>query len=566
MFAPVKDWARFVPIARELPGYRGEDFRHDLLAGLTVAILTVPQAVAYAFLAGLPAQAGLYACLAPTAIYAVLGSSRQLVVGPVAVAALMVAAAVGAHAPAHSDAYLAVTAVLCLQVGLVLWGLRALQLAGIVNLLSHPVVTGFVNAAALLIVLSQVPAFAGIARDVGPSPAGVVRELAAGFRDVNGTALAIGATCLVALFVARRAATALIGRLDHPLGRGGPMLVVVGATGAAALFGFAVPTVGHVPAGLPSFTAPSLDLTLWLELAPSAAAIALVAYVESFSIGATLAERRRQRLDPAQELVALGAANIGAACTGAYPVAGSFSRSSVNSAAGARTPVSGLVCVAAIAATLLWLTPLFAPLPHAALAAIVMASVVGLLDFSALAEQWRFHREDVAAHLATFGGVLAIGVEGGLVLGISVAVVLFVRRSARPHIAILGRLGDSAHFKNVDRFAATTHPGAVAVRVDENLYFANARQVEARLLEIAAAKPDAKHLVLMCGAINFIDATGLTMLRRLDGGLAALGVMLHLSDVKGPVRDQLAAIGFSQELSGGIHVTMDAAMDALAKG
>ena len=561
MFAPVKDWTRFVPIVALARGYRRDDFRHDLLAGLTVAVVTVPQAVAYAFLAGLPAEAGLYACLVPMVIYAVLGSSRQLVVGPVAIAALMVAAAVGTHAPAHSEAYLAITSVLCLQVGLVLWGLRALQLAGIVNLLSHPVVMGFVNAAALLIVLSQLPAFSGMVVGVRGAPLDVLAGVAQGLAGVNMTALAIGAASLVVL-MAIRGVAALAGR-DHPLGRGGPMLVVVGATAAAALLRLDVPTVGHVPAGLPSFTLPSLDWALWLDLAPSAAAIALVAYVESFSIGATLAERQRQRLDPAQEMVALGAANVSAAFTGAYPVAGSFSRSSVNHAAGARTPVSSLVCAAAIAATLLWCTPLFEALPHAALAAIVMASVVGLLDFSALREQWRFYRADVAAHLATFIGVLIIGVEGGLLLGVSVAVMLFARRSSRPHIAVLGRLGDSAHFRNVARFETSTHPAAIAVRVDENLYFANARQVEGRLLEIAAGERDANHLVLMCGAINFIDATGLEMLRRLDDGLAALGVALHLSDVKGPVRDQLAAIRFADELSGATYLTLDEAMTEL---
>ena len=190
-------------------------------------------------------------------------------------------------------------------------------------------------------------------------------------------------------------------------------------------------------------------------------------------------------------------------------------------------------------------------------------TVVGLVDFSALREQWRFYPADVAAHLATFIGVLIIGVEGGLLLGVSVAVMLFARRSSRPHIAVLGRLGDSAHFRNVARFEAHTHPAAIAVRVDENLYFANARQVEGRLLEIAAAEADANHMVLMCGAINFIDATGLEMLRRLDDGLAALGLALHLSDVKGPVRDQLAAIRFAEALSGNVYLTMDDAMTEL---
>lgn len=564
MFAGAKDWTRFVPIAAVARTYRLEDFRRDLLAGLTVGAVTVPQAVAYAFLAGLPAQAGLYACLAPMVIYAVLGSSRQLVVGPVAVAALMVATTVGAHAPAYSDAWLAITSVLCLQAGLALWALRALQLAGIVNVLSQPVVAGFVNGAAVLIVLSQLPAFAGLTMAVGGNPLEPLARLVAEAGMLNPLALGIGLASLGALWLARRLARAWSGLDDHPLGRSGPLLVAVCATGAVGAFGLQVETTGFVPAGLPTLTLPLFDLGLWLDLAPSAAAIALVAYVETFSIGASLAARARQQVDGAQELIALGAANVGAAFTGAYPVAGSFSRSSVNRAAGARTPFSALVSAAAIVVTLLWLTPLFEHLPHAALAAIVMASVASLLDFSMLREQWRFHREDVFVQLATFAGVLALGAERGLLAGVGVAVVLFVARSGRPHIAVVGRLGDSAHFRNVDRYATRTVPSVVAVRVDENLHFANASQVEARILEIAAQHAQARHLVLMCSAINFIDASGLATLRRADHALRSLDITLHLSDAKGAVRDQFAAIDLAAELSGNVYGTMDQAMRELA--
>ena len=564
MFARGKDWTRFVPIVAVARSYRVGDFRHDLLAGVTVGVVTVPQAVAYAFLAGLPAQAGLYACLAPMMIYAMLGSSRQLVVGPVAVAALMVAATVGAHAPAYSDAWLAITSVLCLQAGLALWGLRTLQLAGIVNVLSQPVVAGFVNAAAVLIVLSQLPAFAGLGLAVGGNPLEPLARLVAQAALLNPLALSIGFASLAALWLAPRVAKAWSGRDDHPLGRSGPLVVAVCATGAVGAFGLEVQTIGFVPAGLPTFTLPLFDFRLWLDLAPSAAAIALVAYVETFGIGTTLAARAQQRVDPGQELIALGAANVGAALTGASPVAGSFSRSSVNHAAGARTPVSALVGAAAIVVTLLWLTPLFEHLPNAALAAIVMASVAGLLDVSMLREQWRFHREDVFVQLATFAGVMGWGVERGLLLGVAVAVVLFVARSGRPHIAVVGRLGDSAHFRNVDRYATRTVPNVVAVRVDENLHFANASQVEARILEIAGQHKQTLHLVLMCSAINFIDASGLSTLRRANHALRAQGIVLHVSDAKGAVRDQFAAINLAQELSGNVYGTMDEAMGELA--
>ena len=560
MWRGVKDWERFVPIAVTLRSYRREDFGHDLVAGLVLGVVTVPQAVAYAFLAGLPAQAGLYACLAPMAIHAVLGSSRQLVVGPVAIAALMVAATVGEYAPAYSDAYLSITAILCLEVCIVLWLLRLLQLGGIVNLLSHPVIAGFVNGAAILIVISQLPAFAGLGIDARGNPFEQLAAFARALADVSPAALAIGVASLVGVWAVRRFAGLPLGNRDHPIARTGPMLVAIAATVYVAAFGVDVATVGFVPAGLPGLTLPPLDLELWVNLAPAAAMIALVAFVESYSIGATLAARRRERIDAPQELLALGAANLGAAVTGAYPVAGSFTRSSVNHAAGARTQVSTLVCAVAIVVTLLWLTPLFADLPHATLAAIVIVSVAGLVDFSMLGEHWRFYRADAVVHFLTLAGVLLLGVAGGLLLGAGAAVALFLRQSSRPHIAVLGRLGDSTHFRNVARFDTETSPQAAAVRVDENLYFANAHEVEDRIIEIVDGSGEIRHLVLVCSAINFIDTTGLETLRRVNHTLEARNVALHLSDVKGPVATQIEATSLAEELTGRMFLTTDEAM------
>ena len=560
----MRHWTRFVPIIGSLREYRRVDFGYDLAAGLVLGVVTVPQAVAYAFLAGLPAQAGLYACLVPMVIYALLGSSRQLVVGPVAIAALMVAATVGKHAPAHSDAYLGITTILCLQVGILLWLLRLLRMGGIVNLLSHPVITGFVNAAAILIIVSQLPAFTGIAIDGGGNAMDRLIGLVSAMGNLDSVAVGIGIASLAALWLVRRYAGLSMHDRDHPIGRTGPVVIAIAGTGAVAIFGLNVETVGFVPAGLPELALPPFDLALWLDLAPAAAMIALVTYIESFSIGTTLASKQRTRLDASQELVALGAANIGAAFTGAYPVAGSFSRSSVNAAAGARTSVSALVCAVVIVVTLLWLTPLFENLPHATLAAIIIASIAGIIDFSMLREHWRFFRADVLVHFLALGGVLLLGVQAGLLLGVAAAIVLFVHRSSRPHIAVVGRLGGSAHFRNVDRYATETFPHVAAVRVDENLYFANANQVEDRFLAIMESHGEARHLVLVCSAINFIDTTGLEMLRRLNHTLSSLGIALHLSDVKGPVRDQLESTSLAGELSGNLYLTTDEAMRELA--
>ena len=557
-------WTRFLPNIDALRDYRRVDFDHDLIAGLVLGVVTVPQAVAYAFLAGLPAQAGLYACLVPITIYAVLGSSRQLVVGPVAIAALMVAATVGEHAPAHSDAYLGITTILCMQVGMLLWLLRLFRMAGIVNLLSHPVITGFVNAAAILIIVSQLTAFTGIAIDRGGSAVDHLAQLASGIGNLNPVAVGVGTVSLAALWLVRRYAGLWMDDRNHPISRTGPVVVAILSTGIVALFGLNLDTVGHVPAGLPKFALPPLDLGLWLDLAPAAAMIALVTYIESFSIATTLESKQRRRVDASQELVALGTANIGAALTGAYPVAGSFSKSSVNVAAGAKTSVSCLVCAVVILVTLLWLTPLFKYLPHSTLSAIIIVSIFGIIDFSMLREHWRFFRVDVVVHFLTLGGVLLLGVEGGLLLGVGGAIVLFVHRSSRPYIAVVGRLPGSSHFRNVNRYATETSPHVAAIRLDENLHFANANQVEDRFLAIMGRHGEARHLVLVCSAINFIDGTGLEMLRRLNHTLHSRGVALHLSEVKSRVRQRLESTRLVAELSGNLYLTTDEAMRELA--
>lgn len=559
-------WPRYVPFIEVAREYRRGDLPHDLVAGCVLGVVTVPQAIAYAFLAGLPAQAGLYACLVPMVIYAFLGSSRHLVVGPVAVAALMVAAALGEHAPAYSADYARLATVLCLEVGVLLWLLRALSMGGIVNLLSHPVITGFVNAAAVLIIVSQLAAFTGVTPASGGSALEQASRLGEAIRDADLAAVGVGVASLGLIWLVRHYGS-LVGswKGDHPVRRTGPMAVVLAATLAVVVFELDIATVGHVPSGLPTLSLPPLDVAIWWDLAPNAALIALVAYVESYSVGKTLASRRQLRINSNQELIALGSANIGAALTGAYPVAGSFSRSGVNYAAGARTPVSTLVCAVVVGVTLMWLTPLFRHLPHAALAAIVIVSVFGLIEFSAIRDHWRFYRADVFTHFVTFVGVLLAGVEAGLLLGVIIAVMLFVRRSSQPHIAVLGRLGDTPHFRNVERYDVRTWRHVATVRVDESFYFANANKIESRLSRMAERRPRLEHMVLVCSAVNFIDTSGLEMLERLNFRLGRFDVRLHLCEVKGPVRDQLDTIGVNDWLSGSVYQTTDDALFDLTR-
>lgn len=583
-----KGLSTYLPIIEVARSYRREDLPHDVVAGVAVGMLTVPQAVAYALLAGLPAQAGLYACLAPMVIHALLSSSRQLIVGPVAIAALMVASTVGQHAAAYSDAYLGITTVLSLQVGVILILLRLLQVGGIVNLLSHPVISGFVNGAAVIIIISQLAPLTGIATTsrLGDGAVDRIAVLVRSVAEVNPTAIALGVGSLLLMAAVRRWGPALVrsgtraggdGDVRQALGRTGPVLVTVLGTAVVAGFALDVGVVGSVPAGLPELTLPLLDAQLWWDLAPNAVLIALVAFVESYSIGKTLAARQRRRIDSHQELVALGAANIGASLSGAYPVAGSFSRSSVNYASGARTPASALVCAIIIVLTLLWLTPLFANLPHAVLAAVVIVAVYELADFRSVVRDWRFYRGDVLTHFATFAGVLLAGVEAGLLIGVGISVVLFMRGSARPHIAVVGRLGDTPHFRNVKRYEVRTWPHLLAARVDESFYFANADTLESRLAELvdnpegmpeggdSAVGQGVEHLLIIMSAVNFIDTTGLEMLQRLTHRLARRDVAVHFCEIKGPVRDQLEHVAVDEWLSGRVFQTTDDAFNALTE-
>ncbi len=569
----IREWPNYVPLAPILRDYQKEDFSHDLVAGLVVGMVTIPQAVAYAFLAGVPPEAGLYACLLPMVLYAIFGSSRQLVVGPVAVAALMVAGTVSEYAPKYTTEYLQITTIICLQTGLFLWILRLSRMGGLVNLLSHPVITGFVNAAAILIIISQLPAFTGVDVDSGGAPWLVLGGLLEQISTIDWLVAAYGAGALVLLLVIPRIARP-VARLfgfsisaNHALTRIGPMIVAVAAVALVTLSGAAgnIATVGDVPSGLPPIKPPPFELQLWLDLLPSSAIIGLVAYIESYSIGTTLAARKQTRVNSHQELIAIGAANIGAAFSSAYPVAGSFSRSSVNYFSGARTPVSSLVCAVVIVLVLLFFTALFANLPHAVLAAIVMVSVVGLMDLKSSREHWSIHRHDTITEYATLILVLFMGVEIGLIAGVLISIAFFVRTSSRPNITQVGRLGATEHFRSIKRYNVETLPHVLALRVDENIYFANAVQIEDKFLKRAQRRRGTRHLLVVCSSVNMIDATGVQMLRRLNTNLARAGITLNLSDVKGTLMPLLEAVHLREALSGDIYFTADRAMKHFAK-
>jgi SulP family sulfate permease len=443
-------------------------------------------------------------------------------------------------------------------------------MGGAVNLLSHPVIVGFVNAAALLIIISQLGPLMGIASDPGLNPLERLIELGAAIEQLNPTAVAIGLGCAAGMWLIHRHLTTMLAWVginlppEHPISRLGP-LVVASAAIVAVWAGdlhttFDVAVIGEIPGGLPAWTLPPFEWQLWLDLLPTSIMIALVSFVESFSIGTTLATRQRTRVNSHQELIALGAANIGAAFTGAYPVAGSFTRSSVNFQSGARTQVSSLVCAVIIMLTLLFFTPLFTLLPHAALAAIVIISVLGLIDFTSIRLHWKVHRDDSITQLVTLITVLAFGVETGLITGVALSIALFVRRVSKPHIAIVGRVRNSEHFRAARRHDVETFAHVAAIRIDESLFFANANQIENKLLKIIQRRPGTEHVLLVCSAVNMIDVSGLEMLYRINQNLKLMGITLHLSEVKGPVMAQLEATDFIMTLHGSVFFTTDQAM------
>lgn len=559
---PFLDWGR---------GYDRRSFGADLLAAIIVTIMLVPQSLAYAMLAGLPPATGLYASILPLLAYALFGSSRALAVGPVAVISLMTAAALAKLDLPDAQAQLGAAAMLAGLSGLMLVGLGLLRLGAIANLLSHPVISGFITASGILIAASQFRHLLG-----APIEGHNLVELSTSFlahwdRTDLATA-AVGLSALAFLWAIRRwlagwlAALGLSPRLAGSLARTAPILAV--ALSILAILGLpgtlgSVAVVGQIPTGLPPLALPPLNAELALALLPDAALISIVGFVESVSVAQTLAARRRQSIRPNQELAGLGSANIAAAISGGFPVTGGFARSTVNFDAGAATPLAGALTAGGIALTVLYLTPLFQDLPRATLAATIVIAVISLVDLKALGRAYRYSRADFAAMAATILVVLLVGVEAGIATGVALSILLHLARTLRPHIAIVGQVPGTEHFRNILRHEVVTSPKVLAFRVDESLYFANARYLEDWLAARVAERPEVEHVVLVCSAVNMIDGSALESLEMMVERLRHAGVTLHLSEVKGPVMDRLRRSPFLDHLSGQVFLTQYQAIRTL---
>ncbi|WP_249691499.1 sulfate permease [Stappia sp. WLB 29] len=561
-YLPILDWGR---------AYSRDTATDDMIAALIVTIMLIPQSLAYALLAGLPPEVGLYASILPLVAYALFGTSRALAVGPVAVVSLMTASAVGEIAAQGTPEYLGAAIVLALLSGAMLVAMGLFRLGFLANLLSHPVISGFITASGLIIAAGQLKHILGIGGS-GSTMVEIVGGLAANLGNANPYALAIGVPVTLFLFWVRSGLkpalvrAGLRPRLADIIAKSGPVAAVAATTLAAHVFSLGdkgVKLVGHIPSGLPAPSLPPLDPQLWSQLVVPALLISVIGFVESVSVAQTLAAKKRQRIVPDQELIGLGAANIASGISGGYPVTGGFARSVVNFDAGAATPAAGAFTAIGIALATLFLTPLISELPQATLAATIIVAVLSLVDLKALRRVWAYSHSDFAAMAATILATLVLGVETGVTVGVGVSLALHLYRSTRPHMAIVGIVPGTEHFRNINRHKVITGETVLTLRVDESLFFANSRFLEDRLTELVAERPKLRHVVLMCTAVNEIDASALESLEEINRRLADAEVGFHLSEVKGPVMDRLQRTDFLTHLNGKVFLTQYEAFAAL---
>lgn len=572
---PAPSWHRLIPSLPILEWGRGYDrntLTSDLMAALIVTVMLIPQGLAYALLAGLPPEVGLYASIAPLVLYAILGTSRVLAVGPVAVVSLMTASAIGQHAVAGSQEYWSVAITLAFMSGSMLLLMGVLRLGFLANFLSHPVISGFISASGLLIAASQMKTIMGVTSD-SQNFIDLMLDLLAQIPNIHTLTFTIGLIAIIFLAWSRvglKRALLTFGlkaKSADIITKSAPVAVIAFTALLTWIFQWQVQglkVVGTVPQGLPPLSVPLWDLALWKELAVPALLISVVGFVESVSVGQTLAAKRRQRIEPDQELVALGASNLSSSLTGGFPVTGGFSRSVVNFDSGAKTPAAGAFTAIGIASASLLLTPALFYLPQAVLSATIIVTVMSLVDFSILKRTWAFSKTDFIGALTTLLVTLSVSIEIGLMVGVVASLALFLYKASRPHIAEVGLVPSTEHFRNIRRHSVLTSPRVVSLRVDESLYFANSRALEDRVNDAVANAPDVEHIVLQCSAINDIDSTALESLETIERRLRDSGISLHLTEVKGPVMDHLKDTPFLQGLSGKVFLTQYQAIHELS--
>ena len=533
--------------------------------------MLIPQSLAYALLAGLPPQAGLYASIVPIMLYAVFGTSRSLAVGPVAVVSLMTAAALSNIVEQGTMGYAVAALSLAALSGIILLLMGLFRLGFIANFLSHPVIAGFITASGIIIATSQLKNVFGVNAH-GHNLLDLVISLSSHLLEINWITVVIGASATAFLFWIRKGLSPFLQKLGMPkhvigiLIKIGPVAIIVVTT--LVVWGFdlaqkGVKIVGEVPQSLPPLTLPSFSPDLLGQLLLPAFLISIIGFVESISVAQTLAAKKRQQINPDQELIGLGAANIGASLTGGFPVTGGFSRSVVNFDAGAETPAAGAFTAIGLAFAALFLTPLIYFLPKATLAATIIVAVLSLVDFSILKRSWKYAKADFSAVSVTIILTLILGVEAGVLAGVILSILLHLYKSSKPHIAEVGKVPGTHHYRNILRHDVVTDPTIVSLRVDESLYFANARYLEDKIHNRVAKDKCVRHVILQCSAINDVDLSALESLEMINERLREMGVKLHLSEIKGPVMDRLKRGHFLSHLSGEIFLSQHDAVETL---
>lgn len=563
---------KFFPIFSWLRTYDSPTFKDDLFAGVLTAIILVPQGIAYSIVAGLPPETGLYASILPPILYALFGTSRTLSVGPVSIAAIMIASALNAPEISALGHPVQSAFILAAESGLIMILMAIVRMGGLVNFISHPVLNGFTSGASILIIVSQLPHILGL------KPPACATDISCYLVYLKNTSLptfAISAAAVVLLIFFGRPLASLLKKtglslsLITALNKCGPLLTVILSTLAVSYLPWLaqqkIAVVGAIPSGFPELSTDFFIREKWHRLLPYSAFIALIAYVESVAIAKVTANLRGEKIVPNNELIALGAANIAASVSGGMPVAGGFSRTMVNFSAGARTQMAMLIAAGLLALAVMFFTPWFETIPKSALAAIILVAIVPLLRLKNVIDTWRYDRGDGLAQLATLAGVLALGIEEGIALGILLTILSYLRKTSHPHIAVVGRIPGTEHYRNIKRHQVETWNHLLLLRIDDNLTFANVNFIEDFITEELGLKPGIQHIVLIFNSVSDVDATALEVLENLNRDLQSSHITLHLAEAKGPVLDKLEMTDFFKHLAPGkVYFRTQDAVDELS--
>jgi SulP family sulfate permease len=537
-------WTKYLPVTEWIGDYNGATFQHDFIAGLTVCVILIPQGMAYALLAGMPPIYGLYGGLIPLFLYGIFGTSRQLSIGPVAISALLVLAGINQLAEPGSPEYVSLVITTGLLVGFMQMLLSFMRLGFLVNFLSHPVIVGFTSAAAIIIAISQLKYLLGIPIPRFSHAYETVGYAIEHISEIHWLSFSICVGGVILMLILRRISRTIPSAL---------IITIVGIL-VVWLLGLdeqGVNIVGEVPRGLPAFEVPGMDMATIREVFPTVLTVTVIGIVESIGIAKVLeAKHRSYRVRPNQELFALGISKIGGAFFQSLPTSGSFTRSAINNEAGAKTGMASIITAAGVALTLIFLTQLFFYLPEAALASIILVAVKGLFDLPEAIHLWKTHRQDFAMMLITFLLTLALGIEEGVLVGVILSLLMTIYRTATPHIAVLGKIPNTYHYRNTTRFPeAIQHDDILILRFDAPLFFGNANYFKDTIRSMVGDQDDKPRLVILdASSISDVDSTGLNAVEELNTHLEEQGVEFYLSGAIGPVRDLLHQAGIMEQI------------------